>query len=422
MTINRQASEQDGTLLKNRDFMLFWTGQSISDLGAAVTTLAVPLVAVTMLRATTFEVGVLTACATAAWLIMTLPAGMIVDRVAKRPLMIGCGVARGAVVASIPVAAALGHLTISHLYAMAFLVGSINVVFEIACQSYLPVLLSRRRLIEGNGKIATTNAVALAVGPSLAGGLMTLLHTAARVMVVDCLSYVIGIASLLLIRTPESRPPVRESRSMRKAAAEGITFVLGHPVLRRVVACSAISNLCDAMITTLVVVFVLGDLGADPATLGLVLGLGSAGGIVGGVLATSFARWVGPARALWAGKLCLGGFTLLIPLGGPGWGVLAVAAGLFASRLSTVAYNVLQITYRQSICPPELLGRMNASIRWLIRGAMPFGGLLAGTLGAWLGARTTLAVAVTCSWLAVLWLVFSPLRRQRDIALTPDWS
>jgi hypothetical protein len=102
--------------------------------------------------------------------------------------------------------------------------------------------------------------------------------------------------------------------------------------------------------------------------------------------------------------------------------VLAVAAGLFASRLSTVAYNVLQITYRQSICPPELLGRMNASIRWLIRGAMPFGGLLAGILGAWLGARTTLAVAVTCSWLAVLWLVFSPLRRQRDLTLTPDWS
>ncbi|MEU4224874.1 MFS transporter [Nonomuraea sp. NPDC026600] len=422
MTLNRQAPEQDGTLLKNRDFMLFWTGQSISDLGAAVTTLAVPLAAITILRASTFEVGVLTAFSTAAWLVMTLPAGMIADRVTKRPLMIGCGVARGVVVASVPAAAALGQLTMIHLYATAFLVGSINVVFEIAGQSYLPVLMSRRRLIEGNGKIATTNAVAVAGGPSLAGGLMTLLNSAARVMVVDCLSYVIGIVTLLLIRSPEPRPADRGDRSMRREAAEGITFVLRHPVLRRVVACSAISNLCDAMVTTLVVVFLLGDLGTDPATLGVVLGLGSAGGIVGGVLATSFARWVGAGRALWAGKLYLGGFALLVPMGGPGWGVLAVAAGLFASRLSTVAYNVLQIAFRQSICPPELLGRMNASIRWMIRGAMPIGGLLAGILGAWLGARATLAVAVTCSWLAVLWLVFSPLRGQREMPVTPDWS
>ncbi|NRQ39196.1 MFS transporter [Nonomuraea sp. NN258] len=413
VALSRSAAGS-GSPLKNRDFLLFWAGQSVSDLGASIMVFALPLVAVTTLGASTLEVGALTAAGTAAWLVMTLPAGTLVDRVAKRRLLICCGLTRSAAVISVPLAATLGHLTIAHLYVIALVVGTITVVFEVACQSYLPALLTGDRLTGGNGGIAASNAVAAVLGPSAGGGLMALFRNAPALLVVDCVTSLAGALSLLPIRTPEPRPARDPARSLRAETAEGITFVLRQPVLRRIVACSAVSNAGDTVVITLVVVFLLQELGAGPPTVGLVMGASSVGGVIGGLLATPLARRLGSARALWSVKLCAGAFTLLIPFGRPGWGIAAVATGLFALRLSTVAYNVLQVTYRQSICPAELLGRMNATVRWMIRGAIPVSGLLAGVLGTWLGLRATLAVAVVGSWLSVSWIVFSPLRGHRD--------
>jgi predicted MFS family arabinose efflux permease len=402
------------SLLRNRDFMLLWTAQSVSDLGSAVMVFALPLAAVTMINASVFEIGVLSAAGTAAWLLLTLPAGALVDRVAKRPLIIWCGLSRAAIVATVPAAAAFDRVTFPHLCAVAFLTGAITVVFEVACQSYAPAIVSPGHLAEGNGKIATSNAVAGVAGPSAAGGLMAVLNTPA-VFLADSLSYLAAAVSMWFVRTVE---PHR--RRAAGGAREGVVFVLRHPVLRRIVACSAVGNAGDTMVVTLIVIHLLDDLRTSPATAGLVVGLGSAGGVIGGLVATSLARRWGVNRALWGSKLILGAFALLIPLGQPGWGIMAVAAGLFAARLSTVAYNVLQITYRQSVCPPELLGRMNASVRWMIRGAIPISALLAGSLGSWLGVRTTLAIAVTASWLSVLWIVLSPIRHADGPASLAD--
>ena len=405
-----------GGLWRQRDFLLLWGGQTVSDMGSAVTVLALPLMAVSLLGASTFEVGALSAAGTVAYLIVALPAGALVDRSVKHRLMIWSNAGRAVVLAGVPVAAALGHLTMAQLYVTALVAGTLTVVFEIAYQSYLPTLLRRDQLVEGNGKIGITNSLSQVVGPSLAGGLVSLLGSAARAVTADCLSFVASIVSLLLIRTPEPRPRADGPRkTTAKQIAEGLRYVAGHNILRRVVACTAISSLFNTMLMAVLVVFLVRTLHTPAGTIGVVLGLGSVGGVVGGFVVGPLARLVGSARMFWAGKLFLGGFALLIPFAGHGWAVVLVSVGLSAATASVVMFNVSQVSYRQAVCPPELLGRMNASVRWVIRGATPIGALLGGVLGDWIGLRETLFVAALGSWLAVLLIVLSPIRHLRDI-------
>jgi predicted MFS family arabinose efflux permease len=232
----------------------------------------------------------------------------------------------------------------------------------------------------------------------------------------DCLSFVVSIVTLVLIRTEEPAPrPDGPRKTTLAQIGEGLTFVTRHTVLRRVVACTAMSSMFNMAMMAVMVVFLVRTLHADAGTVGLVLGLGSVGGVVGGFTVGPLARLIGSARMFWAGKLFLGGFALLIPFAGPGWGVVLVSIGLSAATAGVVMFNVSQVSYRQAVCPPELLGRMNASVRWVIRGVTPLGSLLGGALGDWIGLRETLFVAALGSWLAVLWIVLSPIRSLRDI-------
>jgi MFS family permease len=408
--------DNDGPLWTHHDFMLLWTGQAISDLGSAVTALAMPVVAVTLLAATPFQTGLLAALGTLGWLVLALPAGAGVDRMRKRPLMIGCDVARAVLVASVPAAVAVDRLTTVQLYVVALLCGLLVVYFEVACQSYVPTLLAPRHLVQGVGWIGTANALSSVIGPASLGVLVALCGGIGQVLLVDAVSFAVGVGCLIAVRRTDPPPSATGARRrIGPEIAEGLRFVLGHAVLRRVVACSATSNVCDVMTSALIVLFLVRDLHASAATIGLVLGLGGVGGVVGGLLSAPLARLVGSARALWLGKLVLGGFSLCIPLARPGWGIWLASVGLFAAGAAVVSYNVLQIAYRQLICPPHLLGRMNASVRWMIRGLMPAGGLLAGGLGTWMGVRPALAVAVVGGWAAVFWLVLSPLRHLRDV-------
>jgi MFS family permease len=338
----------------------------------------------------------------------------------KRPLMIACDVGRGLLVGSVPLAVAVKHLSMLHLYVVGLACGLLVVYAEVACQSYVPLLLPKTRLAQGVGWIGTTNALTAVLGPASLGLLVVVCGGIGWVMLVDALSFAVSVTCLLAIgrRGPAGDVALAgPSRRLGPQIAEGLRFVLGHPVLRRVVACSAMSNVADVMTGALVVLFLVRDLHATPATTGLVLGIG---GVVGGLAAQWLAaqwlaRLVGSARALWAGKLVIGAASLCIPCAQPGWGIWLVSVGLFAANAAVVSYNVLQISYRQLICPPPLRGRMNASVRWIIRGLMPLGGVLAGGLGTWLGVRTALAVAVLAGWAAVFWIVASPLRQLRDV-------
>ncbi|WP_370149983.1 MFS transporter [Streptacidiphilus sp. EB129] len=404
-------------LWRNRPFLLLWGGQTVSEIGSSVSTLALPLLAVTTLRASTFQVALLGMLGYLPFLLLSLPAGVLVDRLRKRPLMLWCDVARMLLLGSVPLVALLGRVPMGQLFAVALGVGALSVMFDVAYQSYLPTLLSTRQLVDGNGKLGTTQALAQFVGPSLAGALVGLLG-AARAVAVDAGSYALSTVSLALIRVPETGAgdePGKPRVGFREAMTEGLVFVVRDPILRCIVACTATANLFSGALSAVEVVFLVRTLHATPVVVGAVLGLAAVGGLAGGLLSGWLARRVGSARVIWVSMLAPTPLFLLIPLSRPGWGVLLYSLGWAAFSAAGTVYNTAQVSYRQSICPPELLGRMNASVRWIVWGTLPLGSLLGGALGSWIGLRPTLWVCVPGACAAGLWLLCSPLRTMRDV-------
>ena len=251
-------------------------------------------------------------------------------------------------------------------------------------------------------------------GPGLAGVLVGLVGVVGA-LTADAFSYAVSVGSLLLIRTPENPPErtTRTSKSLRADIADGLTFVWRHPVLRKITACTATGNLFIAMEMSLSMLFLIRVLHVRPALTGLLMALASLGGVVGAVLSGPLTRRIGTARILWFAPLVFSIPSLFIPLAQPGWGVVLFPLGSAASAFSSVIYNVGQLSYRQAACPPELLGRMNAAIRWVAWGTLPLGGLLAGLCGSVAGIRFSLAIAVSGYWAAGLLVYFSPLRTTR---------
>jgi MFS family permease len=400
--------------------LLLWSGQTVSEMGSTVSTLALPLLAVTVIKATTFEVATLNFLTSLAFLLISLPAGVVVDRVRKRRLMLWCDFTRMLLMGSIPIAAVVWHVSLWQLYAVAASVGVLTVFFDVAYQSYLPVLIEKDQLVDGNGKLGTTQSIAQFVGPSLGGALVGLVG-AARTVTADAASYGVSSVSLMLIRAPEPRPqdePHAERVTFRAAMAQGLRFVVGHPILRKIVACTGSSNFFSSAMGAVEIVFLVRSLHATPTEVGLVFTLGSVGGLLGGLLAGRLSAWVGSARIIWLSQMVAGPFGLLIALSQPHWGLLLFGFGYSAFWMSAVVYNVAQVSYRQSICPPELLGRMNASVRWIVWGTLPLGALFGGLLGTAIGLRPTLFVCVFGGWAAGLFVFFSPLRHMRDVPAT----
>lgn len=403
------------SLWRHRDFLLLWGGQTVSDVGSRVTQFALPLAALLILHATTFEVAALTAATTLAFLLVALPAGSIVDRTAKKRLMIWCDLGRVVVLASIPIAAVAGVLTMAQLYVAALVAGVLTVFFAVAYQSYLPSLLDKKLLVDGNGKLGTTQSFAELVGPSL-GGLLVTVIGAAKAIAVDAVSFALSAASLALIATPEPPPATTtKKRNLRAEIAEGLRFVFHHPILRKVVATTAVGNFFGTVTLALLMVYLVRVLHAEPWAIGLVLGISSIGGLAGGLAAGWLGRRIGTARMIWLPALLLNWCGLLIPLAQPGWSIILVGIGFTVLTALGVIYNSAQVSYRQAICPPELLGRMNASVRWMIWGTMPLGALAGGALATWIGIRPTLFIAAIGDWAGILFVVFSPLRKLRDV-------
>jgi MFS family permease len=349
---------------------------------------------------------------TLAFALIALPAGAIVDRHAKRGLMIGCDVARMLIIGSVPLAASLHALTLGQLYAVAVTAGVFTVFFDVSYQSYLPVLIPKEALVDGNGKLGATQSFAQVAGPGLGGALVGLAG-AARAMTADAISYAVSVASLLAIRAREE-PLHPERRRLGHEIAEGLSFVLGHPILRKIVACTGTANLFGGMAIAVEIIFLVRVLHVRPADTGLLIAVASLGGVAGGVLSGRLARRIGSARIIWFSILVLGLPSFLVPLAEPGWRIALFSVGFAATGFSGVVYNVAQVSYRQAICPPRLLGRMNAAVRWVVWGTLPLGGLLGGACGALLGVRATLWIAFAGSWAAGWWVYFSPLRKMRN--------
>jgi len=410
------------SLWRHRDFLLLWGGQSVSELGSAVSVVAFPLVAVVLLHASTLQVGLLSAAETVPFLLIALPTGLLVDRIAKRRLMISCDIGRMLIMGSVPVAAWLGALTLGQLFAVALLTGIATVFFDVAYQSYVPSLIGRAELADGNGKLGATQSFAQVAGPGLGGALFGLLKAGA--VTADAVSYAVSSAAILAIRAREPRrarrPAVQQARSLRTELLAGLAFIFRQPILRKIAACTATANLFGSMVSALGVLFMIRVLHVRPQFTGLLLAAGSLGGVVGGIASGALTRLIGSARIIWVSMLGFGVVGLLVPLAQPGWRLVLVPIGLFGSTANVVLYNIAQLSYRQLICPPELLGRLNAAIRWIVWGTLPLGGVIGGALGSTFGIRGTLWIGMTGTWLAGLWVLASPLRTMRDIPAGSD--
>jgi MFS family permease len=385
----------------------------VSELGTQVSVLALPLIAVRTLRASTFDVAALSASSTLAFLLLGLPAGVIVDWLRRRPVMILADLGRLALIGSVPIAAAFGVLRLTQLFVVTLLVGMLSVLFDVAYQSILPSLVGRARLVEANSRLSATAESARVVGPGAAGLLVQAVGGAAAVTA-DALSFLVSALTLISIRSNEEVPASKGPKaSIRREIAEGLSFVWSNSLLRAIAATTATANLFNGIQTAVEVVFLVRVLQTPASEIGALFALGGLGGVLAALSASPISRRIGGVRAAFAGIAVTSG-GIAMPLATPGAGRLLFALGMLASSFGAVLYNVNQVSFRQRLCPDELLGRMNATMRFVVWGVLPVGGLIGGVLGTHLGTRTALLIAVLGQALAGLWLVLSPMRTLRD--------
>jgi MFS family permease len=403
------------SLWRNRDFLLLWGGQTVSQLGSAVTNVALPLAAVLVLRANAAQMGILGAVNMAPFLLVGLFAGVYADRVRRRPLLIAADIGRVVLMGAFPALYLLGRLTMVDLYAIAFLVGSMTVVFDVAYQSYLPAVVSREALVEGNSRLEVTRAVSFVAGPSLGGVLVQWLGAPLAILA-DALSYVVSVVSLLAIRGREPEPEPASHPTVWGQIGEGLRVVLGNRTLWSIAGCTSTSNFFGSISGAVYVLYVVRALHVSPALLGLIYGVGSVGGLLGALAARRLGLRIGTGATIIAGITVAGLGNLLVPLA-PADLVVALPfllAAQIVSGLGSVTYNIQQVSLRQAITPDRLLGRMNASMRFIVWGSIPLGSLVGGFLAQRIGLHPTLWLGAAGGLTAGLWIVLSPVRTLRS--------
>jgi MFS family permease len=407
-----------GLILGHPDFRRLWLGETVSEFGTQISVLAMPLTAVATLHASTFQVALLTALQTAAFLLIGLPAGAWVDRMRRRPVLIGADIVRALLLASVPVAAVLHVLTLGQLYLVVFVTGLATVFFDVAYQSYLPLLVGREHLIEGNGRLEASHSVARTGGPTIAGYLVQAV-TAPVALLADATSFLWSAAWIGRIRHREPVPARAARPALRQEIGAGLRVVLDHPVLRAIASYGATVVLFMSLERAIEVVFLLRTLRLSASGIGVLYSLSSIGSVLGAFAAAPLTRRVGQARMILLSALGANASMLLIPLSGRGAGLAFYAVGSGAASFCIVVSNIVSVSFRQALIPDHLLGRVNATMRFLLWGTLPVGGLIGGALGTAIGLRATLWVAAVGGVLSVLWLVASPLRRGRDLPV-PD--
>ena len=405
------------SLWQHADFRRLWIGETTSALGSSVTAVALPLVALTTLHAGVLAVSLLTAAAWLPWLLIGLPAGAWVDRLPRRPVMMVCDVALLVLFASVPVAAALGLLTVAQLLVVALLAGTAKVFFATAYRAYLPTLLREDELVEGNAKLQGAESAAQVAGPG-AGGALAQLFGAANSLLADAVSFAV---SLLCLRRIDAREEVvaRPRRPLRAEIGEGLRFVRQDRLLRRLMVFGGAANLVLTGFGAIQVAFLVRDIGLGSAAVGALLAVGSVGGVLGALLAPRLARRMGTARALLVCKVGTTPAGLLIPLADRGARLGFFAAGAFVLVGGIVAGNVISGGFMQAYCPRELMGRITTTMQVVNFGAIPLGAVLGGVLADAAGYRPTLWLLLGGFVAFSTILLGAPIRGRRDLPTRP---
>ncbi|MET7621511.1 MFS transporter [Streptomyces sp. NPDC005408] len=386
------------------DFRTLFTASALSQLGTNIGYVAVPLIAVTALDASPGQVGLLATLSTAAFLLIGLPAGAWVDRMRHRRVLIGADLARAALFASVPLAWSLDALTLGQLCAVVLLNGCATVFFDVGSQSYLPQLVGREGLVQANAAVVSLQAAGNVAGRGAGGGLVMLL-TAPMAVVGTAVLYLASVLRLMKIRptpTPSADPGRQPATRLTAQIAEGLRHVLGNRQLRALAFTASLSNLGAQIINTLLPVLFARELGLSAGVLGLYWAVGGIGIFLGARCARPLARRLGYGRTLALGGLCAAPTGLVIPLIDRGPWIWLAGSGWLLVTFQMGLKNVLGVSLRQHLTPDPLLGRMNATFRFMLTGAVAIGSATAGLIGEFAGVRTALWVGGCCLALAFL--------------------
>lgn len=400
------------------DFRRLWTGQTISVIGDQVTSIALPLLAVTLLGADAAQMGWLTAAGLLPHLFFSLPAGVWLDRVhRRRRLMIWSDVGRALLLGTVPVAFALGALGMPQVYVVAFLTGTLAVVFDVAWNTVFVAVVPRERFVNAMALLNGSRSIASVVGPSI-GGVLVQVIGAPLALLLDAISYLGSVVALRGMHTEE--PPVEPAEGgLRAQLVEGLSFIARDPIMRPVLLSVATINLFTFAFMALFILYASTELGVNPGALGLTLGVGAFGSIIGALVASRLGRRIGlgPASAL--GCVLFPASLLLIPLAAPGMpmpvilGLLGLAE--FGAGFGVMVLDINVGSVLTARVPDRIRSRSAGSFRFVNYGIRPVGALLGGALGTALGVREALWATAIASLFGVLFLVGTRILRLRDL-------
>lgn len=410
------AHAPKGSLWHDRNFLTLWSGQALSQFGVQITELALPVLAVLVLNASEWEIGVLGAAQFVAFLVVGLPAGAWIDRMRKRHVMIWADAVRAVALAALPILAMLGALQIWHMYVVAAIIGVATVFFDVSNQSFIPSLVRPNQIAEANGKLQSTEQLAGLAGPAVGGWLVGAV-TAPIAMLTTVATYVASFIALLFTRDHETLRAPEEHAPLLREIGEGLRWVFGNPLLRRIVGTTGMANFFNTLAMTLLPIFVLRELGLTPAMLGIVFSLSAVGGLLGAIATPRIVARIGEAKAIPISSIgfCLVPFFLPAISLVPALAFPFLVVEFFFMSFTVLLYNITQVTFRQRITPPRLLGRMNASVRFVVWGVMPISALLSGVLGTTIGVVPTLWIAAIGQLLSCLFVVTGPFWTMREL-------
>lgn len=406
-------------LWRHGDFLKLWSAETVSHFGTQISVLALPFVAIVVLDASAFTVAALGTVEFLPFILFTLPAGVWVDRLPRRAILIIADYGRAVLLFTIPAAYALDVLTIAQLFVIGFVVGVFTVFFDVAYMSYLPALVDRDLIIEGNSKLEVSRNTAQLTGPGIAGVLIGLI-TAPYAVLVDAVSFLASGAFLSAIRKPEQAPVRTEGVKprMRTELWEGLQYVVRHPLLRPQAICTGTSNFFSSVTFSIFLVYAVRTLDLSAEEVGLIFTLGGPGGLLGALLSQRITRRFGVGRTTVVTAVLWGSAGFLVPLAPQSfphpW---LVASGLISS-FAIVVYNITQVSLRQAITPERIQGRMNSVMRFLVWGTIPLGSLTGGALATTIGLRETLFVGAVGGLLSGLPIFLS--RAQRTLGQIPE--
>lgn len=413
------VTQADRDIFRDRDFRLFWTGETSTLFAGNATGLALPLIAVTVLDSSALTLGFLAAAVWLPWLLIGLLAGAWVDRLSKRRVMIVCNLLSAGALIGVWVAWIMHVLTIGQLFATAFIIGGSSVFFISSYHAYFPTLVGKKHLLKGNARLQGTESVMYMVGPS-GGGLIAQAFGAASAGLMNGGAYLLSAVCMTSIRKRESSDgQARRRDGLRAEIGEGLRFVLNDAYLRPFVVYGAAANLVLNGYQAIYVAFLTRTVGVSPQITGLLIAAGGLGGILGAMVVPPAARRFGTARGFLIAKFVITPFAILMPMTGPHQAILFFFFGLLLADGSITAGNITMNSFRQMYCPPHMLGRVVATTTFIKYSTLPVGAVLGGVVGSLLGLRATMWImtgAFACCSAVLLW---GPMRKVRDFPTEP---